>query len=197
MKVAICTPHVNDMVPSQFARQMFNLAQRYKDGVFFFSTSYQPIAKARNELIHKVLLDCPDIEHILFIDDDIIMPTEGLKIMLEADKAIVSAWCPIRAPFVKSNVFPDTKPMRGLMELDEAGTGCMLIRREVFDKISQGQPIDECEFFRWVGSTLNPLSEDIYFCRVARAHGFKTWCHTDIITTHLGMGKYTYRLYPT
>jgi glycosyltransferase involved in cell wall biosynthesis len=192
VKLAICVPHANINISALFAEMLFyvGVIQEYKKR--FLNIYNKPVAQARNLLVHQALKD-KEVSHIFFIDDDILLQdVNDIQKLIEADKDIIVAWCPIRAPFIKPAIFPsDIKPWQGVVKLDEAGTGCMLIKRKVFEKIAGEMPLDEVEYFRWAGSTLNPLSEDIYFCRKAKVYGSEIYCHTDVVTKHIGPGFYT------
>lgn len=75
------------------------------------------------------------------------------------------------------------------------GTGAMIISRRVWEKIPG-------PWFKWayketgeLHETDGDLSEDFYFCTLARQHGFKVWAHSRVIphwktceVSKLGMG---------
>jgi hypothetical protein len=72
----------------------------------------------------------------------------------------------------------------GPLEVDGAGTGCMLIRRDVFEAL--GHP-----WFRWPEwideekGTLERMSDDIDFCNRARDKGFKVVAHGNVRCGHI------------
>ncbi len=90
-------------------------------------------------------------------------------------------------PIVKSH-----EDIRRHLTLDEANSekiikvkipsaGCMLIKRNVFEKIRYGL-LDI--------PGINSTGDDIYFCTKAREAGFELYCNTKIKCEHLLMGKF-------
>jgi GT2 family glycosyltransferase len=65
-----------------------------------------------------------------------------------------------------------------LFECDAIGTGCLLIKADVFKKISKPW------FF--YGAEDRMIGEDIYFCEKAKEAGFKIWCDPNLEVGHLG-----------
>jgi len=60
------------------------------------------------------------------------------------------------------------------VEVDSIGGGCLILRSEIWRKIPG-------PWFKWVTKNdelLTPdVSEDVYFCQLARQHGFRIWSH--------------------
>lgn len=95
----------------------------------------------------------------------------------------------------------------GVVEVRHIPTGFMMIKREVFetlkDKVTPYQYTDyhtqanstHYEFFP-VGVKDNILlSEDWYFCDIARANGIPIHFNTNIVTTHTGTFTFDARKY--
>jgi GT2 family glycosyltransferase len=172
--------------------------------------------KARNGLVLEALKNGAD--YLLMIDDDNPVPSDTLKLMLEDDKDIVIA--PILSrnskqdgthdlcAFYAKKVKVDGKPLRlyspikdfkdkgPLHKIDAGGTGCMLIKRAVLEKLyalHQGQPfefgdirfkkkikVDGIEYDR------RTMSEDVEFCERAVDAGFEVWLDDRIRPIHFG-----------
>lgn len=93
--------------------------------------------------------------------------------------------------------------MNGFMEIDRAGTGFMLIRREVFDLMMKEYPMlrykshdaqeKQYEDFLWlffdcmVDDDNHYLSEDFAFCERWRNLGGKIWLDLKARLTHTGI----------
>jgi glycosyltransferase involved in cell wall biosynthesis len=148
------------------------------------------VDEARNFIIDKMKGD-----YLLFIDSDIVPPIDVIPRLLEHGKDVVTGLY-----FTKNDPFYpvifkksdaegryDTKVFYEkdkLIEVDSAGLGCALIKREVLDKI--GAP-----WFKfttgWGKETRE--SEDHYFFRRCREEGYKIYCDTTIKCGHIGKLK--------
>ena len=168
--------------------------------------------------------------HLLFIDSDIYFQGKSILSMLKADKHVISVPYPLKA-LMWDKAFkkiqqgriktPDdirralhTYPMKvpdvnnitldnGVMEVTDSPTGCMLIKREVIEKMIASYPelyfendlnLDE-EFAKWTylffdcmhePDTKRYLSEDYAFCRRWQALGGEVWLDPLINLDHVG-----------
>ena len=78
-------------------------------------------------------------------------------------------------------------PTDELIEIDAAGTGCLLVHRSVLEKIRENAEPAEGNawcWFRDLPLAGHWLGEDLYFCRRIRALGFPIWGHTGAILPH-------------
>jgi hypothetical protein len=101
----------------------------------------------------------------------------------------------------------------GLMEVSHAPTGCMLIKRQVFDKMIKAYPDDRIDqativngeaktnpyMYNFFDTVHDPESkkyygEDFGFCRKWTAIGGKCYCYIDDFITHVGEYQYNGRL---
>jgi hypothetical protein len=99
------------------------------------------------------------------------------------------------------------------MEVSHAPTGCMLIKRQVFDKMIKAYPDDRIDqativngeaktnpymynFFDTVHDQASKkyYGEDFGFCRKWTAIGGKCYCYIDDFITHVGEYQYNGRL---
>lgn len=69
-----------------------------------------------------------------------------------------------------------------LLEVDAIGTGAIIIARSVFERLAY-------PYFRYEYEGDRFVSEDLYFCRVAREAGVRIWCDTALHTEHLLTGR--------
>lgn len=65
----------------------------------------------------------------------------------------------------------------GVVEVDEVGTGCILIRRRVFEALAD-------PWFELGQIKSDEMGEDLYFCRKARAAGFRIAVDLDNTAGH-------------
>lgn len=111
-----------------FSQTADEILQNLKDiyHKFFFSHG-QPIPECFEKPTNRALLD-DSITHLWFVEDDMVWPCDTLSKLLKADKAVVTA------------DYPVSKEGRGaIFRLDKhiifCGTGCLLVKREVFDEL--------------------------------------------------------------
>ena len=157
------------------------------------TTKWQNIVKARNNIVEEVLKH--NFTHLFFMDSDMTFPENALSRLMQHDKDIVGGLYTTKVPPFNTTAFKggvngSKEPWTsftptledGLVELDGIGTGCLLIRREVLESMSW-------PWFWYEESPDKPntmMSEDIYFCLMAREMGFKMWCDTTILCGHVG-----------
>ena len=193
---------------------------------FMFNESLIP--RARNALAHGFLKS--DATHMMFIDADIKFFPEHLVKMVEADKEIICGIYPkkeIHWPSVRQaieNGVPDeqlkfhtgsfvvnlvdyassvTVPLHEPVEIWNGGTGFMLIKREVFEKLSSvcptyvnnvvdlGSGLKAEPIIEYFATSIEPennilLSEDYHFCKLARQNGIKVWAAPWAQLAHVG-----------
>ena len=144
---------------------------------------------ARNDLA-KYTLD-NDFTHLWFMDDDHAFAPDILMKLLRHDVPIVNPVCLTRTyPFqpvtyLEDGVLDlDSVPERGLVPLHAGGTAGMLIRRDVLEgtRISyteEGEMIED----RWF--EYGDESEDVVFCRKAKAAGFEIYADLEARLGHI------------
>jgi GT2 family glycosyltransferase len=185
-KVLIGVPTAESARHSNFY-DYYNQLERPEGTLHMFARGQSP-AKGRNMIIQSALDN--DCTHILFLDDDVIPPTNILSKLLEHNKDVVTGLYPMRDfphyPVAFDERFPGgfnrhihLKPeINGLIEITNCGFGCVLIHTDVFKKVSKP----------WV--TLGELEPDswcddiAFFNKVADA-GFKMYCDTSVIVDHM------------
>jgi len=104
-----------------------------------------------------------------------------------------------------------TAPMNEPLEIMNGGTGFMLIKREVFETLQQtvatyknnvtdlGGNLHPEMFYEYFGVSIDPdtnvlLSEDYYFCTIARKAGFKVYAAPWVDLSHNGFYSFEGRL---
>ena len=193
------------------------------------------INRARNSMTAK-FMGQEQLTHLMCIDADIAWEPEDIIKMLWHDKEIMTGAYPIKSinwENVKENVengmasdqllanslrfvvntVKDGKNnsvnvSNGALEIFDAGTGFMLIKKEVFTKLIEAYPnlkySDDTgslsdEERKWTyaffNSYIDPhlnrfLSEDYGFCRYWQEIGGKVWVDPAIKMGHLGRMKY-------
>lgn len=133
-------------------------------------------------------------DYLLSVDSDIVLPKDSLKKMLAANKDIVSGLYIQRIPGKQTvEIYEDTPsggvsniPYRrlenqGLLQVAGCGFGAVLVNSEVFRKLEYPHFV-----YKSAISHSSTFSEDVYFCKKAREHGFTVWADTSIKCEHIG-----------
>ena len=144
------------------------------------------VDRARNRLVEQMLDHPIAPTHLFFLDSDIIPAPDTLKKLLRANRPIVSGLYRKRLPPYEPmallrrgrTLYPI--PVKGLRlrRVDVVGGGCLLIQRQVFEKIPPPWFTGE-----WRGD--QHLSEDFSFCEKAKGKGFEVWADTSVCPLHV------------
>lgn len=169
----------------------------YKDAVFlengdenlFYNHRGSNTVTARNNCVHEMLLK--DYTHLFFLDSDMVFPKGTLQRLLNHDVDIVGGFY-VRK---RNNFWPNafklgerpsgkylTEWINEYKEVEAIGTGCLLIKRHVFEKVKV--PWFE---YQWNGDPDGKMiTEDLVFCEKAKKLGFKIYCDGTIKCGHVG-----------
>jgi len=174
--------------------------------------------------------------HMLFIDSDIYFNAESIIKMIERDKDVMSIPYPLKTMMwdktlerIKEgsiNTIKDLKkslntyPMKvkddkditvdnGVMEVTHSPTGCMLIKRSVFDKMIKAYPdknivqktvingeyVDRPNLWNFFDTIHDPrtkiyLGEDFSFCKLWKDIGGKCYAYIADTIVHIGEHQY-------
>lgn len=196
---------------------------------FLFRFNESLITRARNAIVKGFMAS--DATHLLFIDADIGFNAEEILKMVDADKDIICGIYPSKAinwenvgNAARSNV-PNNKlsnysamwvinfknysqsatvDVNEPFEIYNGGTGMMLIKREVFEKMKDKVPhykVNEIDIFmadkkgqkipEYFSTSIDPetgvlLSEDYHFCRNWREMGGSVWAAPWVNLSHAG-----------
>ena len=172
-------------------------------------TNESLISRARNTLTAKFLHN-KESTHLMFIDADIGFEPWHILVMLNRDVDIIGGLYPMKSLPVKwcVNGFEGAEEgPDGLQEVSKTGTGFMLIKRHVFEKLN-AHPATK-PFINDIGlpAELNPYmktyfdtavrenryySEDWTFCENWRDLGGKVWVDKRVLLRHTGTYVFDY-----
>jgi len=205
LSILFCTPCYGGMVTESYCRSAMNLKEELtKAGIahdFLFGTNESLVTRARNEM--TALFLTTDHSHMMWIDADIEFTPEdvakvwnletdiavGVYAMKKPDKQWFAAW-------KDGALVKDLEQFKEPIEVDYAGTGFMLIRREVLLTLAMTAPTYEGPNGRVSAFYMTPIhndgfeSEDYHFCRKARAAGFKIIMDPFVRLGHIGQFRY-------
>jgi GT2 family glycosyltransferase len=158
------------------------------------------IGDARNAFVRHFLDYPAEVEYLLMVDDDMLVDLHVIERLTVHKQPIVSAvnymkvspYRPVayaEAPAGEKDRTGtehygevqfdyhqlDVPSDAGLLPVDGVGAACLLVHRDVFAAI-------EPPWFKFEGG-----GEDLYFCRKARAAGFRILVDTTVHTGHAGV----------
>ncbi len=188
------------------------------------------VANARNNLTAD-FLGTP-ATHLMWIDADIGFNALDIVSMMVADQDVICGTYPLKAIHwervaqavrdgvpseelkhhvgffyldkVDSPAGEASADSDGLVEITAGGTGFMLVKRAVFEALSNEVPsyvVDGKSIKEFYTTGIDPetnqlVSEDYYFCRLARSQGFKVYAAPWVHLTHTGPYVFESQLEP-
>jgi len=222
INLMIGTPMYGGQCSAHYTYSNLNLARIAKDyGVnlnYQFTTSESLITRARSNIADIFMRS--DCSHLMFIDADIGFQPQDVFKLLEHNLDLVCGGYPAKlfdwnsihqaalngvppqdlkkyaSPFIYNRI--DMSPQIGdLIEVKESGTGFMMIKREVFEKLSSvvatytSNQFDNSgklnkEYFSTMIDDGILISEDYFFCRKWRSIGGKIYVDKTIKLNHIG-----------
>jgi hypothetical protein len=146
--------------------------------------------------------------HYMFIDADIRFQPESIFQMLSYEKEVIAGLYPkksIPSNYV-INLLPQTRIHGDVFTVDTAGTGFLIFRRDVYDRLIAAHPETKYVDDVGLGKQYEPnmyaifdckiddkghyLSEDWLFCRRWQAIGGEIWAHGKTLLNHIGHYEY-------
>ena len=234
--IMICTPCHSD-VTMHYTQALLELQQLcIKKGIRITFTLLKSslVTQGRN-LCVSAFLDS-NCTHMLFVDSDIYFRASSIIKMLDLDKELISIPYPLKTMMwdklyqkwndgeVKNagdiHRWLNTYPMKvqdpnkitldsGVMEVTHSPTGCMLIKRIVFDKMIEkypdknivqktvinGEYVDRPHLWNFFDCIHEPetktyLGEDFSFCKLWKDIGGKCYVFVNDPIIHVGEHQY-------
>ena len=233
IKVLVATPMYGGFCTGFYLQCMMQTQMVFNankvESMMSFVFNESLITRARNALAHNFLKT--DATHLLFIDADIVWNGNDIMGMIMADKDVICGIYPKKeinwqavSQAVKNDVPVDqlkahtgawvinlvdykgevTVPAGEPLEIWAGGTGMMLIKREVLEKMKEWVPtycndvtdlsgntkVGE-DIYEYFATSIEPetkrlLSEDYHFCRVWRQNGGKIYAAPWMNLGHMG-----------
>lgn len=173
-------------------------------------TNESLISRARNTLTAKFLHN-KESTHLMFIDADIGWEPWHLLVMLCRDVDVIGGLYPMKSIPVKwcVNGFDGAEEgPDGLQEVTKTGTGFLLMKRHVFEKLDAhpavkpftndiGLPVELNPYMKTYFDTAvregRYYSEDWTFCENWRDIGGKVWVDKRVLLKHTGTYVFDYQ----
>lgn len=212
IRVGIGTPSTDTTYGDfgfSLARMLYVMKEQHpRIKPLLLNKSVQPVDRSRNEIVmHAYEAEC---KYVFFHDSDHVTPPSVIPRLISHDRMIIGCNYPRR----NDDLQPTTMSLsEGLLKAKQQGvikvagipTGCLLVRMEVFARLSypwfKFELVDN-EYTRIHPFDLKPgeywehfrtISEDYYFCNKAREAGYNIWCDTDLSQDIIHIGKKYYR----
>lgn len=161
------------------------------------------VTRARNNLMAKMMTN-KAATHFMFIDADIRFQPESILQMMACDKDVIGGLYPKKALPVNYviNLKRETKVQGDIFTVDTMGTGFLMFKRHVYEKLCEAHPetkyVDDVGLGKQYEPTMysifdvaidekgHYLSEDWLFCRRWSALGGEIWAHGKVLLNHIG-----------
>jgi hypothetical protein len=161
------------------------------------------ISRARNTLTAK-FLEMPESSHLMFIDADIGWEPWHLLVLLNRDVDVIGGLYPMKTMPIKwvVNGFEGAEEgTDGLQEVSKAGTGFLLIKKHVFEKMNSHPAVKRYNndigldpkydqylktYFDTAVRQNRYYSEDWTMCENWRDLGGKIWVDKRVLLRHTG-----------
>jgi hypothetical protein len=213
-RVHICMPCYGGMLTESCFMSYIKWANTCRqlgiDWTMETMTNESLISRARNTLTAK-FLNNKESTHLMFIDADIGWEPWHLLVMLNRDVDVIGGLYPMKSLPVKwcVNGFDGAEEgADGLQEVSKTGTGFMLIKRGVFEKLNAhpatkpfandiGLPVELNPYMKTYFDTAvrenRYYSEDWTFCENFRDLGGKIWVDKRVLLKHTGTYVFDYQ----
>ena len=156
------------------------------------------IEQARNDCVHAFLQS--KFERLLFIDDDMEFEPDDVRLLLEADKPVISGVYALRRRQRTLAAWKDEQTQIRARDLNGggpfpvkyAGAGFLLIDRHTLTTLAEASPEYRSggQFMRKVFDTEVrdglDFGEDYAFCAKCADHGIPVHLHPDVRVKHWG-----------
>lgn len=212
--LVISTPMYGGMCTSEYFMSCIDLEMVLTEAgiphTFLITTNESLITRARNTSVSRFMFDLElsQYDRFMFIDSDIEFKPEDVQKLWNLDVDVSCAAYPMKREEAgvtarKDGELVDLDELNGPTEIDFAGTGFLMIKRSVFDRMMKSYPqfeheegkVGRCFAFFDTGVTDDGsgpyyISEDYFFCRNWRKIGGKIILDPSIRLGHVGRRVY-------
>lgn len=213
--LVIAVPTYDGKVPVQWIKLFGDLyALKRAHGFqisFYYYANGALITNVRNMAVQE-MMSIPDATHLLFIDADILFDPEDVVRMLAKCSLgtydLVAGVYPIKQDHPQfqleaiGELKDATQDEYGLIEIKGIGTGFMMMKRKVLEKMIEAYPELEYTYkgkkhyalFHQAMDGSRYMGEDISFCLRWKLIGGRLWADPSVKLKHIGMKIYDYNI---
>jgi len=206
MRILIAVPTFETIYPDTY-KSLWDLDKCGHEALFDSVRGYD-VATARNRIAQRAI----DIgaDYVLSVDNDVVLPKDALKLLLEDARDVNLGWYAHRDPknnytgrmcicrlkdkdgkeyyhypqesqYTANELHRMAEDGVAKFEIHGGGMGCALIKTDVFRKL-------DYPWYDWVNygdANRGMLSEDLYFCSLCRASGIKVYADARVGCGHM------------
>lgn len=200
--IFIGTPCFEHKVNSFYVHSLLDFAKRQINfEPFFIHDSL--ITRSRNNLITTFYENSDKFTHLLWLDSDVSISAEGLRILLDETVDVIAAPVPIKDFSLKNNqsirnVYEEVRPY--LYKAEAAATGCFLMSKK-----SATSLIESSEYYFDLNNPQRKIynvfqsgirdgelmSEDWDICYKLKDLGYEIYVNSSFPVLHYGICKYS------
>jgi hypothetical protein len=160
-----------------------------RQDVSVLPVSGRPTDFVRNGIVRVLLAQTP-ATHLLMVDSDIEPPLDALDRLLALDAPLAGGCYPVQIKnglrwalsdkdsHGRYRLLEELKSQTKPFDVDAGGAGCLLIRRDVLEKL-------RWPWFKWTEyKDGGQMSEDIYFFHKCNVAGFRLTVDPQVICEH-------------
>lgn len=206
MRILIAVPTFETIYPDTY-KSIWDL-DKCGHEVLFDSVRGYDVATARNKIAQRAI-DL-ETDYVLMVDNDVVLPPDALKLLLEDAKDVCIGYyahrdtdnlyrgntCACRLkdangkeyyhyPLESEYTAEEMRTMKEAgvtkIEIHGGGSGCALIRTDVFRKLSYPW----YDLVNYGDANRGMLSEDLYFCCLCRNSGIPVYTDVRVGCGHL------------
>lgn len=205
MSILFCTPCYGGMLHAAHFRSCMQL----KEDLTKLGVEHDWLIGDRESLVHRARMEMTatflqtDHSHMMWLDADIEFTSDDVAKLWNMDTDIAVGVYAMKkreeqwfAAWKDGKLVKDLDQFKEPTEVDYAGTGFMLIRRGVIEKLTEIHGTYDGPNGKVPAIYMTPIhngileSEDYSFCRIAREAGFKLIMDPSVRLGHWGQYRY-------
>lgn len=206
MSILFATP----MYGGHCTEPFFHSALRLTQELNRVGIAYDWLTERNESLVHRARMEMtatflrrPEFTHLFWIDGDIEFEPEHVAALWNLDADIACGVYAMKkrdeqwfAAWKDGKLVKDLDQFDAAVEVDYAGTGFMLIKRQVIEALASLVPTWQGAHGPVPALFMTPIhdggleSEDYHFCRIAREAGFKIMMDPKVRLGHWGLYRY-------